>query len=111
MVGPCDSEIGLNLTPFVLVDEVWIFTFSVGVWEVVFEHTEAAPLSSTGHVALARPATLNVVTPHSEEPLEDLLIPHIGSMNTIATARSALPQESWLLPTGARGSESERTAS
>ena len=47
------------------------------------ERTEAAPLSSTGHVALARPATLDVVTPHSEEPLEDLLIPHIGSMNSI----------------------------
>ena len=30
------------------------------------------PLSSTCHVALARPASLNVVALHSEEPLEDL---------------------------------------
>ena len=36
-------------------------------------------LSPTGHVALTRPASLNVVALHPEEPLEDLLIPQIGS--------------------------------
>ena len=74
MVGPGDSGIGLNLTPVVLVDEVWIVSFSVVVWKVGVFHravnTKAAPLSPTGDVALSRPATLNVVTPHSEEPLE-----------------------------------------
>ena len=56
MVGPGDSEIWLNLTPFVFVGEVWII-FSVVVWKVGMFHrafnTEAAPLSSTGHAALA----------------------------------------------------------
>ena len=76
MVGPGDSEIGLNLTTFVLLDGAWIFIFSVVVWEVGTFHLafnlDAHPLCSTGHVALARPASLNVVALHSEEPLEDL---------------------------------------
>ena len=67
------------------MDEWWIVTFSVVVWKVFHRafNTMAAPLSSTSHVALSRPVTLNVVTPYSEEPLEDLLIPHISSTNRI----------------------------
>ena len=41
-------------------------------------YTDALPLSPTGHVALARTASLNVVALHSEEPLKDLLTPHVG---------------------------------
>ena len=59
VVGPGDSETGLNLTPVVLVDEVWIFTFSVVVWKVGMFHrafnTKAAPY-------------FTFFTPHSEEP-------------------------------------------
>ena len=40
-------------------------------------------LRSTGHVALARPASINVVALHSKEPLQNLLIPHIGSTNGV----------------------------
>ena len=87
VIGPGDSKLGLNFTPVVLVDEGWIVTFSVVVWKLGMFHrafnTKASPLSSTGHVALSRPATLHVVTPYSEEPLEDLLIPDIGSTNSI----------------------------
>ena len=46
-------------------------------------HTDAPPLSSTGHVVLARPASLNFVALHSEEPLKDQLIPHISSTNGV----------------------------
>ena len=87
LVGPGDSEIWSNLTTVVLVDGVWIFIFSVVLWGVGTFHlafnTDAPPLSSTGHVALVWPASLNVVALLSEEPLEDLLILHIGSTNGV----------------------------
>ena len=87
LVGPGDSEIGLNLATVVLVDGAWVFIFSVVLLEVGTFHlafdTDASPVSSTGHVALARPASFNVVAPHSEEPLEDFLIPHIGSTSGV----------------------------
>ena len=69
------------------MDGAWIFIFSVVRLEVGTFHlasnTDALPLSSTGHVALARPASINVVAGHSKEPLEDLLIPHFGSTNGV----------------------------
>ena len=46
-------------------------------------NTDAPPSSLAGHVALARPASLNVVALHSEEPLEDLLILHVGFPNGV----------------------------
>ena len=106
MVGPGDSEIGLNLAAVVPVDGAWIFIFSVVRLEVDTFHlasnTEALPLSSTGHVALARPASINVVAGHSKEPLEDLLIPHLVSTNGVhrdfALCFAEL-KESWRLPT------------
>ena len=66
LVGPGDSEIGLNLTTVVLVDGTWIFTLSVVLLEVAHSILRSTPmrsffLSSTGHVALARPASINVV--------------------------------------------------
>ena len=65
LVGTGDSEIGLTLTTVVLMDEARIFIFSVVVWEVgTFRrafHTDAPPLSSTGHVVLARPEVLRVL--------------------------------------------------
>ena len=75
VIGTGDSEIGLNLTPVVLVDTLSVLVWKVGMFHRAF-NTKAAPSSSTGHVALSRPATLCVVTPNSKEPLEDLLIPH-----------------------------------
>ena len=85
--GPGDSEIELNLTSVVLVDGALIFIFSVallelGTFQLAF-NTDALPFSCTGHVALARPASINVVALHSKEPLEDLFIPHIGSTNGV----------------------------
>ena len=65
LVGPGDLEIGLNLTTVVLVGGAWIFIFSVALSEVGTFHlafnTDALPLSSSGHVASARPASINVV--------------------------------------------------
>ena len=72
----------------VLVDGAWIFfIFSVALLEVGTFHlafnTDALPLSFTGHVALARPASINVVALHLKEPLEDLFVPHLGSTNGV----------------------------
>ena len=65
LVGTGDSEIGLTLTTVVLKDEARIFIFSVVVWEVGTIrrpfHTDAPPLSSTGHVVLARPEVLRIL--------------------------------------------------
>ena len=72
LVGPGDSEIGVNLAFSQSYHWRW------GTFHLAF-NTDALPLSSTGHVALARPASINVVALHSKEPLEDLLIPHNGS--------------------------------
>ena len=77
LIGPGDPQSGLNLITVVLMDGAWIFIFSV-MFQLAF-NTCALPLSPTGHVALASAASLTVVALHSEEPLEDLLIPHIGS--------------------------------
>ena len=78
-IGFGDPQIRLNLITVVLVDRAWIFIFSV-MFQRAF-NTDAPPLSSTGHVALARRASLDVVALHPEEPLEDLLIPQIGSVS------------------------------
>ena len=76
----------------------------VGTFHLAF-NTNALPLSSTGHVALARPASIHVVALHLKEPLEDLLIPHLGSTKGVhsdfALCFTEL-KESWRLPIGAR---------
>ena len=73
---------------------------------------QRAPLSSTGHVVLARTTSLNVVAWHSEEPLEDFSTPHTGSLMGVYSnfLRSALLRESGHLPNGARSSESWHVA-
>ena len=45
--------------------------------------TDAFTLSSTGGVALISPAIFNVVAPDSEEPIEDLLFPNVGSTSDV----------------------------
>ena len=49
----------------------------MGTFHLAFD-TDAFTLSSTGGVALIRPAIFNVVAPDSEEPIEDLLFPNVG---------------------------------
>ena len=85
LIVPGHSQIRLNLLTVVVVDGAGIFIFSVillevGMFRLAF-NTDALPLSPTGHGGLARPASLNVVALHLEEPLEDLLIPQISSPN------------------------------
>ena len=64
LVFPGDSEIGLDLTTVVLGDGAWIYIFSVVRLELETFHLvsnrDALLLSSTGHVAWARPASTNV---------------------------------------------------
>ena len=104
MVGPGASEIVLDLATGALVDGASVFIFSVIFQEVGTFHlafnTDAFPLSPTGDVALVSPAIFNVVAPDSEEPIEDLLFPNVGSTSDVM--RSTLTKESWRLPTGAR---------
>ena len=87
MVFPGDSEIGLDLTTGVLRDGTWIFIFPVVRLEVETFHLGSNPdafvLSSTGHVAWARPADINVCDWHLKESLEDFLITHFGSLNGV----------------------------
>ena len=64
LIGPSHSQIRLNLLTVVLIDGAGIFL----------------SLSRTGHVALARTASLNVIAFPLEEPLKDLSTPHIGSL-------------------------------
>ena len=76
--GPDDPQIELNLITVAIMDGVWIFIFVV-TFQPAF-NTDGLLLSSTGHVALARTASLNVVARHSEEPLEYFSTPHFGSL-------------------------------
>ena len=87
LVFPDDSEIGLGLTTVFLGNGTWIFIFSVVRLEVKTFHLgsnpDALPLSSTGHVAWARAADINVCDRHLKESLEDFLITHFGSLNGV----------------------------
>ena len=74
MVGPGASEIVLDLASVALVDGASVF--------FAFD-TDAFTLSSTGGVALVSPANFNVVAPDSEEPIEDLLFPNVGSTSDV----------------------------
>ena len=78
LTGPGDPRIGLNLITVVLMNGAWIFVFSV-TFQLAF-NTDALPLSPTGHVALSRTASLNVVARHLEDPLEDFSTPRVGSL-------------------------------
>ena len=52
----------------------------VDTFHLAFD-TDAFTLSPTGGVALVSPAIFYVVAPDSEEPIEDLLFPDVGSTN------------------------------
>ena len=87
MVGPSASEIVLGLATVALVDGASVFIFSVifhevGTFHLAFD-TDAFTLSPTGDVALVRPAIFNVFAPDSEEPIEDLLFPNVGSTSDV----------------------------
>ena len=83
MVGPGASEIVLDLATAALMDGASVFIFSVIFQEVDTFHlafdTDAFTLSPTGGVALVSPAIFSAVAPDSEEPIEDLLFPYVGS--------------------------------
>ena len=87
MVGPGASEIVLGLGTVALVDRASVLIFSVIFQEVGTFHpafdTDAFTLSSTGGVALISPAIFYVVATDSDEPIEDLLFPNIGSMSDV----------------------------
>ena len=54
----------------------------MGVLHLAFD-TNAFTLSLTGDFALVSPAVFNVVAPDSEEPMEDLLFPNVGSTSDV----------------------------
>ena len=87
MVGPGASEIVLDLATVALVDGASVFIFSVIFQEVGTFHlacdTDAFTLSPTDGVALVSPAIFNVVASNSEEPIEDLLFPDVGSTSDV----------------------------
>ena len=53
----------------------------MGTFRLAFD-TDAFTLSS-GDVALVRPVIFNVIAPDSEEPIEDLLFPDVGSTSDV----------------------------
>ena len=84
MVGPGASEMVLD---FATVDEA-----SVSIFLVIFQEVgefcfalviDAITLSLTSGAALVSPAIFNVVAPDSEEPIEDLLFPNVGSTSDV----------------------------
>ena len=84
MLGPGDSEIGLNLALVVLVDEAWIFTFPSG--SLGDGHVPSCIQHRCGPLAMLLwpdQQSQNVVAPHSEEPLQDPLTPHIVSISSV----------------------------
>ena len=102
MVGPGASEIVLDLATVAHVDGALIFFFSaifpeVGTFHLAFD-TDAFSLSSTGDVAFVKPVIFTVVAQDSEEPIEDLLVPYVGSTSHVSNDIAL----SWRLPTGAR---------
>ena len=54
----------------------------MGTFHLAFD-TDAFTLSLTGGVALISSAIFNVVAPDSEEPIEDLLFPYVGSTSDV----------------------------
>ena len=50
---------------------------------MIVSGTGAVTMSSTGGVALVSPAVLSVVAFNSEEPIEDLLFPDVGSTSDV----------------------------
>ena len=56
--------------------------FLVGVLHLAYDN-DAFTLSLTSGVALVSPAIFNVVAPDSEEPIEDLLFPNVGSTSDV----------------------------
>ena len=87
MVGPGASEIVLDPATVALVDGASVFIFSaifqeVGTFHLAFD-TDAFTLSSTCDVVLVSPAIFNVVALDSEEPIEDLLFPNVGSTSDV----------------------------
>ena len=102
MVGPGASQLVLYLATVALVDGASVFIAS---------DTGAVTVSPLGGVALVCPVIFSVVALDSEEPIEDLLFPNLGSRAmSPATWRSVLMKELWRLPTGVRWSESRRAA-
>ena len=89
LLGPGASEIVLDFATVALVDGAWVFIFSVifqevGTFRLAFD-TDAFTLSPTGGVALVSTAIFTAVAPDSEEPIEDLLFPHVGSTSDVSS--------------------------
>ena len=109
MVGPGASDMELDPATVALVDGASVFIFSVifqdvGTFHLAFD-TGAFTLSSTSDVALVSPAIFNVVAPDSEEPIEDLLFPNVGSTSDFPSdiafyfnERVVAPTDAWRWP-------------
>ena len=99
MVGPGASEIVLYLAA---ADGASVF--------IAF-NTDALTLSSTGDVALVRPVIFNVVAPDSGEPIEDLLVPNVGSTSDVSSDMAfSVNERIAASTTGSQWSESPRAA-
>ena len=82
MVGSGASEVVLDLATVALVDgaSVFIYGHNFTRWA---HSIYALTLRPTGGVALVSPAIFNVVALDSEEPIEDLLFPNVGSTSDV----------------------------
>ena len=74
-------------------------------------NTDALTLSSTGDVALVRPVIFNVVAPDWGEPIEDLLVPNVGSTSDVSSDMAfSVNERIAASTTGSLWSESPRAA-
>ena len=76
MVGPGASQILLYLATVALLDGASVFIAS---------DTGAVTVSPLGGVALVCPVIFSVVALDSEEPIEDLLYPNVGSTSDVSS--------------------------
>ena len=84
MVGPGASEIVLDLAAVALVDGASVFIFSVGHIPPCVRH-RCVYVEHHRWCALVSPASFNVVAPDSEEPIEGLLFPNVGSTSDFSS--------------------------
>ena len=76
MVGPSTSDIVLYLATVALADRASV---------LVASDTGAITVSPPGGVALVRPVQFSVVALDSEEPIEDILFPNVGSTSDVSS--------------------------
>ena len=93
--------VGQGLATVVLVD---------GASVSIASDSGAVVVSPPGGVALVSPVIFSVVALDSEEPIENLLFPDVGSTSDVSSDMALYMKELWRLPTGARWSESRRAA-